>query len=262
MLTRSGRFLHSYTLLEIERGRLEPPETRSHVRGLRRLRQARGEEAPGAAILDGGEQTARAGRARIGGPRARQRSPRPGQDVRGPAPLRLFSPRLAPGLTGRNGHQDARSVPEGPPRRTVGPAVLDHAPDRQSQHALGLRTPRWGESGAVRLQVRAALRTGVRRLRDHARPRPPQVAMPPGVPGPLGWLGPLGLGTTPRPRWARGGALRRDALGRGQGGQRAPPGGGIGAIRPRTAPGGVLRTRMLGPALYDKSPTGARPKPG
>src|SRR5262249_52665760 len=63
------------------------------------------------------------------------------------------------------------------------------------------------------------------------------------------------------PRLARVGAMRRDDLWRWQVGNRAHPFGGIGSIRPRTAPGCVLRTRMLGPALYDKSPTGTIPNP-
>ena len=40
------------------------------------------------------------------------------------------------------------------------------------------------------------------------------------------------------------------------------PFSGIGSIRPRTEHDGVLRARMLRPALYDKCPSGAIPKPG
>src|SRR5207237_4659189 len=53
-----------------------------------------------------------------------------------------------------------------------------------------------------------------------------------------------------------------DDLWRWQVGNRSNPFGGIGSIRTRTAHGCVLLVRMLGPALYDKCPTGAIPKPG
>src|SRR5262249_8940747 len=43
---------------------------------------------------------------------------------------------------------------------------------------------------------------------------------------------------------------------------RGHPCGGIGSIYPRTDHGWVLRARMLRPALYDKCPSGAIPKPG
>src|SRR5438874_11749201 len=57
-------------------------------------------------------------------------------------------------------------------------------------------------------------------------------------------------------------ATRGDDLWRWQVGNRGHPFGGIGSIRTRTAHGCVLLVRMLGPALYDKCPTGAIPKPG
>jgi len=63
-------------------------------------------------------------------------------------------------------------------------------------------------------------------------------------------------------RLARVGATRRDDLWRWQVGNRGNPFGGIGSIRTRTAHGCILLARMLRPALYDKGPTGAIPKPG
>jgi hypothetical protein len=68
--------------------------------------------------------------------------------------------------------------------------------------------------------------------------------------------------TTTRTRLARGGATRRDDLWRWQVCNRGNPFGGIGSIRTWTEPGCILLARMLGPALYDKGPTGAIPKPG
>src|SRR6516162_5888187 len=86
--------------------------------------------------------------------------------------------------------------------------------------------------------------------------------MPQVVPGPLVLLVPRGLVTTTRTRLARGGALSRDDLWRWQVGNRGDPFGGIGSIRSRTAHGCVRRARMWRPALYDKCPAGAIPKPG
>src|SRR5438034_5847217 len=57
-------------------------------------------------------------------------------------------------------------------------------------------------------------------------------------------------------------ATRGDDLWRWQVGNRGHPFGGIGSIRTRTAHGCVLLARIVGPALYDKCPTGAIPKPG
>src|SRR5205085_1309177 len=68
--------------------------------------------------------------------------------------------------------------------------------------------------------------------------------------------------TTTRTRLARVGATRRDDLWRWQVCHRGNPFGGIGSIHTRTEHGCVLLVRMLGPALYDKCPTGAISKPG
>src|ERR1700750_3408250 len=72
----------------------------------------------------------------------------------------------------------------------------------------------------------------------------------------------IGLGPTTRTRVARGGATGRNDLWRWQVGNRSNPCGGIGALRPRTDHGCILRARILRPALYDICPTGAIPKPG
>ena len=153
-------------------------------------------------------------------------------------------------------------APEVPARRAVGHTGLDHEPDRPLNPTMGLRTARWGQSGEVRVQVRAARRTGVLRIRDHASPWTPYVESPHVVQRPLILLVPLGLVTTTRTRLAHGGATGRDNLWRWHVGNRSHPCGGIGSIHPRTQHGSVLRARMLKPALYDQGLSGAIPKPG
>src|SRR5215813_9922089 len=174
----------------------------------------------------------------------------------------FFPPSLPPGLDGGKGDQDAVVTPEVPVRRAVRHTVLDHEPSRQSNHTGSIRTAGWGELREVRVTVLAALRTVGRRLGDHESPRTPPLEMPPVVQRPLGLLVPRGLGTTTRTGLARGGAPSRDELWRGPVCTRGPPFGGSGSIRPRTAQGGVLRARLLRPALYDQCPSGAIPKPG
>src|SRR5215475_5561672 len=75
-------------------------------------------------------------------------------------------------------------------------------------------------------------------------------------------LVPIGLVTTTRTRLTRVGATGRNDLWRWQVCNCGHPFGGIGSIRPRTKHGWLLRAHMLGPALYDKCPTGAIPRPG
>src|SRR5499427_1305473 len=174
----------------------------------------------------------------------------------------FFSPRLYPVLNRRKGDEDAVIAPEVPTRGPVGQAVFDHEPYRQLNHAVGILTARWRQIGEVRLKVRAALRTVVLRIGDHEIPRTPEVEIPQVVQCPLVLLVPIGLVTTPRTRLARVGAMRRDDLWQWQVGNRGDPFGGIGSIHPRTEHGCVLRARMLRPALYDKCPSGAIPKPG
>src|SRR5919199_6245222 len=90
----------------------------------------------------------------------------------------FFPPSVAPVLDGGKGDQDAVVAPEVPARRAVGHTGLDHEPDRPLNPTMGLRTARWGQSGEVRVQVRAARRTGVLRIRDHASPWTPYVESP------------------------------------------------------------------------------------
>src|SRR5499426_1025615 len=174
----------------------------------------------------------------------------------------FFPPSLTPVLDGGKGDKDAVVAPEVPACRAVGQPVLDHEPYRQINHTVRILTARRRQIGEVRVKVLAALRTVVLRIRDHEILRTPQVEIPQVVERPLVLLVPIGLVTTTRTRLAHVGAAGRDNLWRWQVGNRSNPFGGIGSIHPRTKHGGVLRARMLKPALYDKGLSGAILKPG
>src|SRR5262249_26240553 len=100
------------------------------------------------------------------------------------------------------------------------------------------------------------------RIRDDKIPRTPEVEIAQVVQRPLVLLVPIGLVPTPRTCLARVGATGRDDLWRWQVGNGGNTFRGIGAVRPTTEHDGVLRARMLRPALYAKCPSGAIPKPG
>src|SRR2546428_7360547 len=174
----------------------------------------------------------------------------------------FFSPSLDPVLDRGKRDKDTVVAPEVPTRGPVGQTVLDHQPHRQVHHAMGVLTAGWCEIGEVRVKVLATLRTVVLRIGDHEITRAPHVEIPQVVQRPLALLVPIGLVPTTRTGLSLVGATGRDDLWRWQVGNRGHPFGGIGSIRPRTEHGCVLPARMLGPALYDKCPTGARPKPG
>src|SRR5262244_2029622 len=177
-------------------------------------------------------------------------------------PCAFFPPGFDPVLDRRKRDKDTMVAPEVPTGWPVGQAILDHQPHRQVHHAVGVLTTGWGEIREVGVKVLATLRTVVLRIGDHEIPRTPQVEIPQVVQRPLVLLVPIGLVPTPRTRLARVGAMRRDDLWRWQVCNRGNPFGGIGSIHPRTDHGCVLRARMLKPALYDKCPLGAIPKPG
>src|SRR5215468_1481259 len=174
----------------------------------------------------------------------------------------FFSPSLDPVPDRGKGHEDAVVAPEVPTRGAVGQAVFDHQPYRQIHHAVRVLSAGWCQIREVRVKVLATLRTVMLRIRDDKSPRTPEVEIPQVVQCPLILLVSIGLVPTPRTRLARVGATSRDELWRWQVGNGGNPFGGIGSIRPRTEHGGVLRARMLRPALYDKCPSGAIPKPG
>src|SRR5216683_2831597 len=123
-------------------------------------------------------------------------------------------------------------------------------------------TAGWCEIGEVRVKVRATLRTGGLSRGDHKSTRTPHGEIPSVVQPPLGLLLPVSLVRATRTGLALVGATVRDDLWRWQVCNRGNPFGGIGSIRTRTEHGFVLLARMLGPALYDKCPSGAIPKPG
>ena len=152
--------------------------------------------------------------------------------------------------------------PEGPARRPVGQAVLDHQSYRQINHAVSVLTAGWRQIGEVRVEVRVTLRTGVLRIRDDKITRTPQVEMAQVVQRPLGLLVPIGHMTTTRTRVPLVIAARGDNLWLGQVGNGGHPFAGIGSIRTRTTHGFALLVPMLGPKLYNKGSSGAIPKPG
>src|SRR4029450_10041815 len=126
-----------------------------------------------------------------------------------------------------------------------------HETSRQIHHAVRVLSAGWRQIREVRVKVLATLRTVMLRIRDDKIPRTPEVEIAEGVERPLVLLVPIGRVPTPRTRLARVGATGRDDLWRWQVGNGGHPFGGIGSIRPRTEHGGVLRARMLRPALYD-----------
>src|SRR5437867_6980867 len=86
----------------------------------------------------------------------------------------FFSPRLDPVLDRGKGHKHAVVAPQMPAGRTVGHAVLHYEPYRQSDHAMGVVTARWGQIRQVRIEVSATLGAVMRRRGDHEITRTPQ----------------------------------------------------------------------------------------
>src|SRR5215468_4072731 len=89
----------------------------------------------------------------------------------------FFSPSLAPVLKGRKGDKDTMVAPEVPARRAVGQAICDHQPYRPRHHAVGVLTAGGRQSRQVSLEVLAAFRTVMLRIRDDKIPRTPEVEM-------------------------------------------------------------------------------------
>jgi hypothetical protein len=112
----------------------------------------------------------------------------------------FFSPRLAPVLHRGNGHTDTVIAPQVPTRRAGGHAVLDHEPHRQIDHAMGVVTARWCQSGQVRIEGRATLDAVMLRRGDHESTRTPQREMAQVVQRPTRVLVSLGPVTTTRTR--------------------------------------------------------------
>jgi hypothetical protein len=153
-------------------------------------------------------------------------------------------------------------APQVPTRWAVGQTVLDHESHRQIDHAVGVLTARWRQSRQVSLEVLRTFRPIVLRIGDDELPWTPEVEIAQVVQRPPVLLVPIGLVTTPRTRLTRVGATGKNDLWWWQVCNCGHPFGGIGSIRTRTEHGCILRAHMFGPALYDKCPTGAIPRPG
>jgi hypothetical protein len=90
----------------------------------------------------------------------------------------FFSPSLDPVLDRGKGDKDAVVSPQVPTRWAVGQAVLDHNPHCQIDHAVGVVTARWRQISEIGVEVLAALRTVMLRIRHHESPRTPPVEIP------------------------------------------------------------------------------------
>jgi len=90
----------------------------------------------------------------------------------------FFSPSLNPVLDRGTGDKDAVVAPQVPTRWAVGQAVLDHNPHRQIDYAVGVVTARWRQISEIGVEVLAAFRTVMLRIRHHESPRTPHVEIP------------------------------------------------------------------------------------
>jgi len=147
----------------------------------------------------------------------------------------FFSPSLDPVLDRGKGDKDAVVSPQVPTRGAVGQAVLDHNPHRQIDHAVGVVTARWRQIREIGVEVLAAFRTVMLRIRHHEIPRTPHVEIPEVVQRSLRLLVPIGRVTTARTRVPRLVATVWDDLWLRQLCKRCDPFRGIGSIRTWTA---------------------------
>ena len=147
--------------------------------------------------------------------------------------------------------------PQVPTRRAVGQAVLDHEPHCQIDHAVRGVTAGWRQRREVGMKVRATLRTVVLRIGDHEITRTPHIEMPQIVQRPLALLVPLGLVSTRRTCLRLVMTTVWDDLWLWKVCRDANTFRGIGSIHTRTEHRCALLARMLGPALYNKCPSGA-----
>src|SRR6266581_4471092 len=174
----------------------------------------------------------------------------------------FFSPSLDPVLNSRKGHKDAMIAPQVPTRWAVGQAVLDHQPHRQIDHAVGVMTAWWRQSGQVCIEILVTRGAVMLRRGDHEIARTPQVEMAQVVQRPLGLLVPIGHVTTTWTHVPLVIAAVGNDLWLEQVGNRGDPFSGIGSIRTRTKHGFALLVPMLGPQEYAKGSSGAILKPG
>ena len=153
-------------------------------------------------------------------------------------------------------------APQVPTCWPVRQAVLNHEPHGEVHHAVGILTAGWCQIGEVHVKVLATLRTIVLRIGDHQITRTPHVEIPQVVQRPPGLFIPVSLVRATWTGLSLIGAAVRDDLWRWQVCNGGNPFGGIGSIRTRTEHGCVLPAQIWSAELYDKCPSGARPKPG
>ena len=123
--------------------------------------------------------------------------------------------------------------------------------------AVRVVTARWRQISEIGVEVLAAFRTVMLRIRHHESPRTPHVEIPSVVQRSLRWLVPIGRVTTARTRLPLLVATVWDNLWLRQLCKRCDPFRGIGSIRTWTAHRIALLARMFGPEQYDKCSSGA-----
>src|SRR6266436_6077678 len=169
----------------------------------------------------------------------------------------FFSPGLHPVLDRGKGHKNPVVAPQVPTRRTIRQAVFDHDAHRQSDHAVGILTARWGQITEVGAKVLATLRTVMLRIRDDQITRTPHVEIAQIVQRPMRLLVPIGRVTTARTWLPDVVATIGDDLGLRQGCGRRDPFARVGSVLTWTEHRVALLAQWLGPVLYDKRLLGA-----
>jgi hypothetical protein len=150
-------------------------------------------------------------------------------------------------------------TPQGPAGGTGGQAIFDDQSHRQSDHAMGVLTPRWRQIRQVRMKILLTLRTVMLGIRDHEIPRTPPSEIPQVVERPLGLLVPRGRVTTAWTQVPLVVAALGDDLWRWQVCHRGHPFSRIGSIGTRTKHRFAFLARMLEPKLYDTLQAPRRP---
>src|SRR5215831_1767609 len=164
----------------------------------------------------------------------------------------FFSPSLAPVLERGTGDKDAVVAPQGPARRAVGHAVLDHHPHRQIAHARRVVTARWRQIRAGGAKVLATLHTVMLGIGHQPIPRTPHSEIPHIMERPLRLLVAIGRVTTTRARLPEVVATVGDDLGLWQVSGRRDPFARVASVRTWTEHCVALLAQWFGPELYDQ----------
>src|SRR5919199_1495017 len=164
----------------------------------------------------------------------------------------LFPPSLDPVLNRGKGHEHAVVAPQVPTGRAVGQAVLDHEPDRQLDHPVGILTARWGQIREVGAKVPATLRTVMLGIGHQQIPRTPHIEIPQIMQRPMRLLVPIGRVTTMRAWLPEVVATVRDDLGLWQVCGCGDSGAWVGTVLTWTEHRVALLAHRFGPELYDK----------